>query len=372
MDVIVIGAGIVGASTAYHLARSGHQVALVDKRREGEATAAGAGIVAPWLSKTKTPAHTAMTRRGAAYYPQLLAALAEDGFTDTGYERCSAMRLVTDTGERRRMAEALSADPEWSEHIGTVSELDGPDTQAAVPPLADGWSAVHVTGAGRVEARKLRDVLVRAAQHHGARVRADLAEIEDVPQGAQVRFEDTDTIRGDVLVVASGAWAREVVAPLGTALSLQPQRGQILHVGMPGENTGSWPVVLPESSHYLAPFTDERVVVGATRETGSGFDYRLTVGGVKEVLDHAVSVAPGLATGSIRDMRIGFRPMAPDQLPLLGSLDSLDQKPQVVIATGMGASGITMGPYVGKLAADLTVGVPVAIDLTPYDPLRNV
>jgi D-amino-acid dehydrogenase len=126
--------------------------------------------------------------------------------------------------------------------------------------------------------------------------------------------------------------------------------------------------VLPQSSHYLVAFDNSKVVVGATRETGSGFDYRLTAAGVKEVLEEALSVAPGLAESTLKEVRIGFRPAGPDILPLLGTVPGADG---VVIATGLGASGLTMGPYVGTVAAELALKRETELDLSPYDPLRG-
>src|SRR4029079_17892513 len=85
MKVIVVGAGILGASTAYHLAREGCEVVLVDRADEGRATAAGAGIVCPWGSPGEGAASYALLAGGARYYPGLIAMLAEDGEQDLGY-----------------------------------------------------------------------------------------------------------------------------------------------------------------------------------------------------------------------------------------------------------------------------------------------
>src|SRR4029450_3947999 len=85
-DVIVIGGGLVGWSTAYRLARAGLGVAVVDRADPGYATAAGAGIIAPRTSFRPLPAFYPFGSAAVAYYPNLLAELAEDGETDTGYD----------------------------------------------------------------------------------------------------------------------------------------------------------------------------------------------------------------------------------------------------------------------------------------------
>ena len=104
---------------------------------------------------------------------------------------------------------------------------------------------------------------------------------------------------------------------------------------------------------------------GATREAGLGFDYRVTAAGQREVLDHALTVAPGLADATLAETRVGFRPGTPDGLPLLGLL-----RPGLAVATGFGAGGLTNGPFAGKLIAALVLDGDPGFDLTPFAPDR--
>jgi D-amino-acid dehydrogenase len=126
--------------------------------------------------------------------------------------------------------------------------------------------------------------------------------------------------------------------------------------------------VLPVmGGHYLLAFEESRVVAGATRETGSGFDYRVTAAGLAEVLGQALAVAPGLATARHIETRVGFRPVSPDGRPLLGPVPGVAG---LVVATGLGATGLTMGPLAGTVAARVALGEPPGTDLAPFDPLR--
>src|SRR5690606_35088741 len=118
-----------------------------------------------------------------------------------------------------------------------------------------------------------------------------------------------------------------------------------------------------ESSHYIVPFDDSRIAFGATREDGTGFDYRMTAGGLQEVLNEGLKVAPGLVNHTVKEIRIGFRPMSPDNKPYLGIIPEFEN---VVVATGLGASGLTMGPYIGSLAAKIAMDEEIEIDLDPY------
>src|SRR3546814_5336027 len=113
--------------------------------------------------------------------------------------------------------------------------------------------------------------------------------------GRDRRRRDGREIAADAVVVAAGAWAPVTLAPLGIRLAVDPQRGQIIHLKMPGADTLHWATMQPLNGYYLLAFEDGRVVIGATRERGSGFDHRLTAAGVAEVLNAGLATAPGLA-----------------------------------------------------------------------------
>ena len=102
-DVIVIGGGIVGASAAYRLARAGALVTLIDRADAGQATAAGAGIISPGTSTRPQAAFFPLALQAVAYYEELLAQLAEDGETQTGYETVGLLHLATSEEEAAQL-----------------------------------------------------------------------------------------------------------------------------------------------------------------------------------------------------------------------------------------------------------------------------
>ena len=366
MRIAVIGAGILGASTAYHAARAGAEVVIVDHAHAGRATAAGAGIVCPWTSETEDPDFYRILAASGAYYAELLPALAGQEF---GYSRVGAVCVATDAGEldaiegiaRQRQATAPQA--------GTVSRVTPAEARELFPPLHPALGAVHIAGGARVDGRKLTAALLHAARAHGATTRDGLAQLVAAGDRVTGVALGAETIAADRVVVAAGVWAPALLEPIGLALAVAPQRGQIVHLGLPGQATVGWPVVLPRTSHYLLAFDDSRVVVGATRETGAGFDYRVTAAGQAEVLREALAVAPGLATATVIETRIGFRPVGPDARPLLGPLPG---RSGLLIGNGLGPSGLTIGPFAGRLLAEVALGQVPALDMAPYNPLRGI
>ncbi|MFN3745653.1 MAG: NAD(P)/FAD-dependent oxidoreductase [Hyphomicrobiaceae bacterium] len=363
MKVVVVGAGILGASAAYHLARGGCAVTLVDRADEGRATAAGAGIVCPWGSPTVDEAYYALLAHGARYYARLVEMLAEDGEHDFGYAKVGGLYVPADpaeleAAERRARARAVDA-PE----AGRIERLSPADAQRLFPALRPDQPGLFVSGGARVDGRRVATAMQRAAARHGARLvdgSADLVMRGGRAAGVRV---DGELIEADAVVAAAGAWAPKFLAPAGLRLAVAPQRGQIVHLRLAGAETAHWPILQPLNSYYLLAFEDSRVVIGASRETGSGFDYRLTAAGVAEVLNAGLAVAPGLAAWTLHEVRIGFRPLADDYRPKLGRAPGVDN---LIIGNGLGPSGLSMGPFSGAELARLVLGTPTEIPLEPY------
>lgn len=368
MRVAVIGGGILGAVAAHHGVRAGAEVTLLDRAHEGRATSAGAGIICPWTTRYEGEALYRVLLGGAEAYPALVAALAEDGETDLGYRRVGTLCAPADPAALDALEPVVRARAAASPLAGAITRLTAAEAKALWPPLAGDRPALHVAGGARVDGRRLSEALHRAIARRGGVVRTG-ATASLVVEGGRVRGVAFDgaRIEADAVILAGGAWAPEVLAPLGLRLAVAPQRGQILHLRLEGADTAHWPVLYPMTSHYLLTFEEGRVVVGATRETGSGFDHRVTAAGLREVLEAAFAIAPGLADATVIETRIGFRPMPPDGRPLLGTVPGL---PGLVVANGLGPSGLTASPFVGRVAADLALGRDPGLDLAPYDPLR--
>ncbi len=368
MRIIVIGGGVLGTSAGFHLALNGAQVILVDQAHDGRATAAGAGIVCPWLSEADDPEWYRIASAGARYLPALVQNLARFGERELGFRRVGALSVSWDETELDRVERLVLALQVGAPEAGEVSRLSPSQARTLFPPLHPELAAVHVSGGARVDGRLLAAALCRAMERQGGHVRSGLAELltED-GRVAGVRVGG-EFLEADAVILAAGVWAPALLVPLGLTLAVEPQRGQITHLQLEGADTGNWPAVLPPGSHYLLAFEGGRVVAGATRERGSGLDYRVTAAGQAEVLNQALEVAPGLGSATVLETRIGFRPLGPDARPLLGSAVGIKG---LVIGNGLGPSGLTVGPFAGRLLAQVALGQTPDLDLAPYDPLRS-
>ncbi|MEH7377414.1 NAD(P)/FAD-dependent oxidoreductase [Neobacillus drentensis] len=362
--IVVIGAGILGASTAYHLAQLGAKVTLVDRMDPGQATDAAAGIVCPWLSQRRNKAWYQLAKGGARYYPELIAQLEADGEKETGYQRVGAISLHTEMSKLEQMAERALKRRDDAPEIGEITILSPAETKRLFPPLSEEYGSVHVSGGARVNGRALRESLIRASIKHGVTFRNGNASL--AMQGNKVVgiILDDSTFLADQVIVTAGAWSKELLQPLGVHFLVKPQKAQIIHLELPETDTSRWPVVIPPLNHYILTFENGQVVVGSTHENDAGFDNRVTAGGIHEILSKALEVAPGLAAGTYLETRVGFRPFTPGFLPVIGALPDYEG---IYLANGLGASGLTSGPYLGVELAKLVLGKQTEIDLSCYE-----
>jgi D-amino-acid dehydrogenase len=361
---VVIGAGILGASTAYHLAKEGKDVTVFDRGEPGQATDAAAGIICPWVTQRRNKAWYLLAKNGAAFYPSLIKQLEEDGEAETGYQRVGAISLHHDREKLVKMEERATVRREDTPEIGEIKHLNQRETNELFPPLSEEYSSVHVGGGARVNGRLLRLALLNAAQKHGAELVKGDAQL-DYAGGKVTGVKVGDTrYEADSIIITTGAWAPELLRTLGLNLSISPQKAQIIHLMLEDKKTGSWPVVMPPNNQYILAFDGGRVVIGATHEDEKGFDSRPTLGGMHEIINKAYTVAPGLADATYLETKVGFRPVAPNFLPIIGAVPGFDN---LFMANGLGASGLTVGPYLGSQLAKLAAGKEVELDLDQYD-----
>lgn len=377
--VVVVGAGIVGAAAAARLAGRGARVTVVDNGAVGGATAAGAGIIAT-ISSRPTDDETAGFRFAAArHYRELLQRCADAGIDGSSYRIAGQLTVALRSSE----GDALQADFDrttalvarhGTASVGQPELLTAADIAARFPLVGPTFGGLLDPDVAVVDGREMRDCLLRLAVSAGAEILTGTADLEahtDADGSGGVRLAGvrigSERLVADAVVVAAGAWSGGLTRAL--AGRVEPQRGQIVHLHLPGAS--ALPTLDTFAGHYLLTFPGDRVVIGATRETGSGFHPRLTAGGVAQVLAQGFSLVPALARADWIEARVGLRPASADGLPYLGRAAGHEN---LYLATGMGPSGLTVGPYCGSVIADTVLAelTGAAAPLIPksYDPAR--
>jgi len=363
-NAIVIGSGIAGASVAYELAKKGLDVTIIDRNEIGQATQASAGIISPWAAQRRNKDWYELVRLGAKAYPAFMQELAEFRVQPSAYKKVGSIHLF-DKQERLEAAiERVKKRRVDAPEIGKLTSLSSTDVEEVLPFVQKNtFQGLLIEGGARVDGRALQQTLLEAASTLGARnIQGDARLLieKDCIQGVQLKDQ---TLFTDAVVVATGAWMDDVFNPYDITFDVRPQKAQLIHLQLPTIDTSNLPVIMPPNNQYMLPSEDRRMIIGATHETDAGFDTRVTASGMNEVLSKALTIAPGLSTSTVLEARVGLRPFCGNSLPVFGQIKQITGLYGV---NGLGASGLTMGPFIGKQLAKQITGEELDIDLAPY------
>jgi D-amino-acid dehydrogenase len=348
-DVAVVGGGLIGLALAYELASLGAQVTLIDAALPGRATDAGAGILSPDTNGDGDDSWWQFAQWAGAHYPDLLQRLQDDGvdIEGSGFGNCGLLSLGLRAHEDDWFDPFAQTVVRRSD--GLVREISPSEARQLFPPLGDVHRALYSPRSCRVDGRGMAAALRSGCLARGVHsVSGRVVGVGgDAGRVRCVDLNDGSDLRCDQLAITGGAWSEAMGEWLGCRLPIYPIKGQIVHLGVDAD-TGSWPIAQPLLTHYLVPWPDGRVAIGGTFEDKAGFSATVTAMGLHELLREGLSVAPGMASAEYRETRVGLRPAAPDDRPVLGALPGWDN---AWVATGHGANGLLLGPYSALLLA---------------------
>ena len=316
-QVVVVGAGIVGCAIAYELARRGVHVRVIDRRDVGRgATQASAGVLAPYLEAHERRPLLELTTRSLDLYDEFVARIVEDSGAAVQYARTGTLEIAAVPGDMARLEGIHAACLER----GIGAELFDAETVRQVEPqLAPAvQGGLMVESHGFVAVSELTAALRRAAAAHGVAFQTSAVVTRIEANGAGIRVETAgDVFACESAVMAAGSWSGHLEIGGAFPVPIRPVRGQLLHLEWPAPPLKR---VVWAPDCYLVPWSDGSVLAGATSEE-VGFDERVTVAGVRELIDATRRVTPRVDKASFKEARVGLRPATPDELPVIGPSD---------------------------------------------------
>ena len=370
-DVAVIGGGIVGVSAALRAARTGAKVALVDADHAGKASAAGAGIVSPvGLGGDEARKEwSSLVASAISHYNSILALLRAAGAEDVGFSRVGELVVATRDEDRPRLDQLLGRLKGFADEgipVGRCERRGARRMMDYWPELREDLEGLYIENIARMDGCCLCVVFGVLVQAKGAVFLRGTASLKAGDESYAVEV-DGRPLKARAYVLAAGSWSQPMLRMLGASIDVQPVRGQILHLSLGTTPTETRPVVNTFEGHYFLGFPGGRVVTGGTHEPEAEFDSRVTAGGVHSVLSKALRIAPGLSSAGLIETRVGLRPRSSDGYPIVGRPRSADN---IVVATGLGAWGLTLGPLIGGIAAEQALGLTPSFDSTFLGPDR--
>ena len=371
-DVIIIGAGVIGASIAYHLTKENIQAVVLDKKEI--ATGSSSACEGLLLLQSKKPGiHLDMALDSIRRFPALVQELGHP----IEYENKGGLVVIESEDELAAMQLFVE---KQKKHDVDVSLLSREQAREKEPALSE-----NIIGAtfspldSQVNPMLLTRGFLHAAQKAGATVFTN-TEVRGIELN-QGRVTAVDTDRGkietSIVINAAGAFAAGIGEMLNLTIPIKPRRGQILV-------TEAVPPILKRcilSAMYIAAKFNPKVaeaggvgfaveqtangniLIGSTREF-VGFDKSTTYEGIHSIASNILRVIPKIENLHIIRAFAGLRPYTPDGLPILGKVESIDG---FIMAAGHEGAGITLAPITGEMIAKL---VATGAASFPFDAFR--
>jgi glycine oxidase len=359
-DVIVVGAGPVGAASAREIALRGRRVAIFDPGgRMGQAWQAAAGMLAPQIESNADDALLDLGVAAREIYAPLSEALREATGIDIGLWQEGIAWVASAEEEAADLRSRVGSQRQQ----GHISDwLDEEEVRARWPWLGRTRGALWAPHEGAIEPERLVQALLADA----SRLRAVLVEegVEALEHGGD-RVLGVRTAKGrhsaPNVVIAAGAWSG-LIDGLPRPLSVEPVRGQMAAFPWPAGAPRA--IVYGKGCYILA--RGNEAIVGSTMEY-VGFRPEVTSAGLGRLFASVTELCPTLTRAEVRRTWAGLRPVTPDGLPIVGEEPRLRG---LWYATGHGRNGILLAGITGRLVGQLLDGEPGVEDLAALSPAR--
>ena len=365
MKVLVIGGGIIGCAAAYELAKAGCAVTVLERATPGaEASGAAAGLLLP-LGDSADTQYARLAMESWRRYPETVRELRDRTGVDVEYVTRGTIHTLA-TAEDVRTAEARLRHA-WAREIG-IEAWDAADLRSHEPALStEVRGAMFVRGDHWVNNQRLVVAYAQAAVSAGVSLCTGAAVTRVIVEDDHARGVVVDGERhdADAVLLAAGAWTGELAASFGGRLRVEPRRGQMIaltHV----------PPVLTHAVHsddvYLIPRASGELLIGATVEK-VGFQRSVTAAGVARLLASAIALVPALGNLAISRTWYGFRPWAPDSMPIIGPWPGIQG---LWVATAHYRSGILLAPITARLVTEMMTHGRPSLDIDDFLPRRFI
>jgi D-amino-acid dehydrogenase len=408
MKVVVLGSGVIGVTSAYQLAKAGHEVTVVDRQSAAgmETSYANAGEVspgysAPWAGPgvpLKAVKWLLMHHRPLVIRPQLDMNLLRWGVAML--RNCTTARYELNKGRMVRLAEysrdclkelraetGLHYDQRMQgtlQLFRTQAQLDGTGADIAVLQrygvpfeLLDRTGCIrHEPALAKVQEKfvgglllpgdetgdcfKFTQNLAALAAQRGVVFRHGTTIQKLQSDGGAITGVSTDagTLEADAYLLAMGSHSPKLLSPVGIDIPVYPVKGYSITVPITDARGAPESTVMDETHKVAVTRLGDRIRVGGTAEL-AGYDLRLHEAR-RRTLEHVVTdLFPDGGDVSRAEFWCGLRPMTPDGTPVLGGTKLRN----LYLATGHGTLGWTMAAGTGRVMADVMSGKAAAIDM---------
>jgi glycine oxidase len=352
-DVTIVGAGIIGLSTALAIADRGVSVRLIGTTHRGEASSASAGMLTPSVEEELRDVFN-LAIEAREMYPSFLADLEERTQIPVPLNRRGALRIAITEEDAESLKERVRP--------GVDRWLDANELRDLEPALQHAVGALFTPNDGCVDPLLLLDALRLAVARNKAIevVSEDVSNIDVSEDTCETTTDRAGRYVSQMVVLAAGAWSPSIVRS-GYQLPVEPVRGQIIaYAERPLQHVTYGP------RGYAVPKADGHTMVGSTFER-VGFHTDVTDEGIATLQSIGGEICPALATASVDAMWAGLRPITPDMLPIIGPDP---ESPNIIFSCGHSRNGILLTPLSAQVVADFVTNKTPRYDVHRFRPER--
>ena len=355
-DVLIVGSGVIGLSSALWLSKRGLSVRLLDRGSPGrEASWAGAGIVPPGNLSRATHPMDRLRAHSSALIAQLAGEIQESTGVDVGYRRCGGLELF-----EQIPPEMLAC---WRGEEIPFEELDAPQIKALCPSLAAEVSGCHFPTMAQIRNPRLMAGLIAALQKAGVEITSEVEIVAFETSDTQLKHAITargERLRAGRFLLCPGAWGGQLLEMLRVSLPVYPVRGQIV---LFQSAVGFLNKIVGIGKNYFVPRDDGRILAGATEDAAARFDKSCKDADFKLLVDFALQYLPGLRDAVIEKTWSGLRPGSPGGIPFIGPVPGLAN---AFYAGGHHRAGIQLSTGTALALSQLLSGEEPWLDLAPF------
>ncbi|HEY9898604.1 MAG TPA: FAD-binding oxidoreductase [Pantanalinema sp.] len=358
-QAVVIGGGIIGASTAYHLARMGMKdVVLLEKElffgMESTAKCAG-GIRAQFSSEVNIK----LSLASIAHFERFAEEMGADvEFRQVGY------LFMSTTPEAWDRSQAAAA---FQRAHGVPVELIGPDRVLELCPelqVSDVLGGNYCAIDGLADPHGFHQAYLKAARSLGVGIHVERPVIGFETAGDRVVAVKTakGDIACDTVILASGAWTGELGRMLGVDIPVVPVRRQIITTAPLPWIDPRWPMMVDNGTGiYMHPESGGMLLGLANKAEPAGFNTTVDEAFTVQMAEAAFNRIPRLEEASINAAWAGLYEVTPDHNAIVGHLPSFRN---AIVAAGFSGHGFMHGPACGEVVAQLALGQTPGIDVS--------
>lgn len=370
-ETVIIGGGVNGLSAAYQLTRKGIRPIVLERSHIGAGATgkSGALVRAHYTNPQETQLALASMRIFRGWAEQV-------GAGDPGLEQVGFLRLVSPGDE-----DALRRNVAMQRELGSDAMIVTPDEIAFIEPFMntnDITVAAYEPSSGFADSNATAFGFAQAAVKRGAAIHTGVEATRVVIEGGRVSGVETTAgfISAPIVLIAAGAYANQLLLPLGIDLGIFPRRSRVVIFRHPYDlptNRRHRVVIDSLNRSWIAPVTPTSTLIKVTTGDSDGthpsdFEESLEQSYIDVARQTLARRFPAFATSTMRGGWTGVYMQSPDGHPII---DRLDQFDGLFVMTGDSGTSFKTAPAIGMILAEwIADGEPKLMDMTPFRASR--